>query len=111
MNQTRVQSTRSVQRQTFRQQLELLRVQNAARAFERGQQASELRHCVAQTTHQETARALSRLKQAALRTAIAIAPDAVRVGMDDDFHVGLLSVVFPGRGRLHLPPTSLDSAA
>lgn len=111
MNQTRVQSTRTAQRQTFREQLELLRVQNAARAFARGQQASDLRHCVAQTAHRGTARTLSRLKQTALRTAIAIAPDVVRVGMDDDFHVGLLSVVFPGRGRLHLPPTSLDPAA
>jgi hypothetical protein len=35
----------------------------------------------------------------------------VRLGLDDEMHVGLLSVAFPGGGRLHLPPTALDPVA
>jgi len=103
--------TRPFHHRTFHDHLEALRLENAARAFSRGRLASELRHCAAATSQRRSARTLSRLKQEALRAAFEIAPDCVRVGLDDDLHVGMLSVAFPGMGRLHLPPTCLDPAA
>ena len=93
---------------TFQEQVAAMRLANAARAFMRGKLASELRHCAAASSLRRSSRTLGRLKQEAVRAAIAIAPDVVQVGLDDEIHVGLLSVVFPGEGRLHLPPTALD---
>lgn len=111
MTQYKSSKTRPVHHHTFHDHLEALRLENAARAFSRGRLASELRHFAAATSQRRSARTLSRLKQQALRAAFEIAPDYVRVGLDDDLHVGMLSVAFPGMGRLHLPPTCLDPAA
>lgn len=103
--------TSPARHRTFQDHVQALRLENAARAFSRGKLASELRHCAAAAAHRNSARALGRLKRDALRTAVDIAPDFVRVGIDDDRHIGLLTIAFPGKGRLHLPITSLDSAA
>ena len=111
MNHSKSPKSRPVHHPTFNDHLEALRLENAARAFSRGRLASELRHCAAATSQRRSARTLSRLKQDAIRAAFEIAPDCVRVGLDDDLHVGMLSVTFPGMGRLHLPPTCLDPAA
>lgn len=96
---------------TFQEQVAALRLANAARAFMRAKLASELRHCAAASSQRRSARALGRLKQEAVRAVLEIAPDVVRLGLDDEMHVGLLSVAFPGGGRLHLPPTALDPVA
>lgn len=111
MNDEVVEIKRASHPPTFREHLEALRVANAARAFTRGQVASSLRHCAMEATRKRSAKQLGRVKQAALQVAVAIAPDVVRVGIDDEFHVGLLSIAFPGRGRLHLPLTSFHPAA
>lgn len=111
MDQNSVPPSHPSHRPTFRDHLEALREENAARAFTRGKLASDLRHYAAARSQRKSARTLSRLKQSALRAAVEIAPHVVRVGMDDEFQIGLLSIVFPGRGRLHLPTTCLDSAA
>ena len=96
---------------TFQEHLESLRRANAGRAFQRGRLASQLRHCAASSSRRRAARTLSQLKQDALRAALGIAPELVRVGLDDDLHIGLLSVSFPGLGRVHLPTACLDPAA
>lgn len=96
---------------TFQDQLTALRLPNASRAFQRGRLASELRHCAAASSRRRAARTLSQLKQDAVRAAVGIAPELVRVGLDDDLHIGLLSVSFPGLGRIHLPIACLDPAA
>lgn len=88
---------------TFREQLEQVRLDNARRAFERGLSASQLRLLAASSGRGHSARVLAKLKQSALFAAFAIAPEVVRVGIDGDRHIGLLTVSFPGRGRLHLP--------
>lgn len=111
MSRTNPQKTRTEQRPTFQDQLKALRWDNAGRAFQRGRLASELRHCAAAASQRRTARVLSQLKQDAVRAALAIAPDLVRVGLDDDLHIGLLTIAFPGQGRMHLPLTCLDPAA
>lgn len=111
MAQERNARTHTKRQPTFQEQIAAMRLANAARAFMRGKLASELRHCAAASSHRRSARALGRLKQEAVRAAIAIAPDVVRVGLDDEIHVGLLSVAFPGEGRLHMPPTALDPAS
>ena len=41
---------------------------------------------------------------------LRLEPDEVRVTIDDEYRVGLLSIRWPGHGMLHLPAaTQLDS--
>ncbi len=65
--------------------------------------ASRLRHLVAAQGAVAAARLLSRIKVAAVKRAILLAPEYVVVGIDSDYHIGLPSVRWQSKGRLHLP--------
>ena len=75
----------------------------ARRAWERARLASVLRRDAQDKGSRKAARVLGRIKHAAIARASELAPEQVRVTLDTDFHVGLLSVRFDGHGRLHLP--------
>jgi hypothetical protein len=97
------------QRVTFRQILEGSRAEAATSAWERAKVASRLRHRLALLGNEPAARLMSEIKTRALDRLVEILPDQVRVTIDDDFHIGLLSIRWPGHGRLHLPAGSLSN--
>lgn len=99
-----VKETRS---STFREILESSRQQAAASAWERARQASSLRHAAAARGDRRAADLLSHLKREAIRLAAFVLPEQVQVTIDGDSQIGLLSIRFQGRGRLHLPAASL----
>ena len=90
-------------RPTFRETLEDTRKEAAAVAWERAVRASHLRRWVARTGGIRSAQMLASVKVQALRTAVRLLPEYARVGLDDDYQIGLLSVRWIGRGRLHVP--------
>ena len=92
---------------TFREILESSRHQAAASAWERARQASSLRHHAAARGDRQAAHLLSQLKIEAIRLAAFLPPEQVKVTIDGDNQIGLLSIRFQGHGRLHLPATSL----
>ena len=50
---------------------------------------------------------LSQLKIEAIRLAAFLLPEQVKVTIDDDNQIGLLSIRLQGHGRLHLPAAAL----
>lgn len=97
-------------RLTFRQILENSRVETATVAWERATAASRLRYGLASVGHHRGAEKLGKLKARYLERVVEILPEQVRVTIDQDYQVGLLSVRWPGHGRLHLPAGSLIGA-
>ena len=95
------------QRQTFHQILEASRVEAATAAWDRARVASRLRHGLAAMGRGRAARLMGELKDRCLTRAAEILPGEVRVTIDHDYQVGLVSVQWPGHGRLHLPAGSL----
>lgn len=93
-------------RRTFRQILEQSRTEAATSAWERAKVASRLRHGFATLGNRRAARLMGALKARCLARVAEILPAEVRVTIDDDFQVGLVSVRWPGHGRLHLPAGS-----
>lgn len=93
-------------RQTFREIVDASRRQAARQAWARAKTASALRRAMHDRRRHNAARRLSHIKHAAVARAVELAPEQVRVTLDTDFHVGLLSVRFIGGGRLHLPAAS-----
>lgn len=93
-------------RRTFREIVDETRTQAARQAWDRAKAASAIRHDSHDRRRHSAVRLLSRIKQAAIARAVELAPELVRVTFDTDFHVGLLSIRFNGRGRLHLPPAA-----
>jgi hypothetical protein len=94
-------------RLTFREILEESRVEAATAAWDRATAASLLRHGLVSVGHARGARELAELKGRCLERVVGILPGQVRVTIDDDYQVGLVSVRWPGHGRLHLPAGSL----
>jgi hypothetical protein len=94
-------------RLTFRQILGNSRVETATTAWERASVASRLRHGLVSVGHHRGARRLGELKARCLERVVEILPEQVRVTIDNDYQVGLISVRWPGRGRFHLPADSL----
>jgi hypothetical protein len=94
------------QRQTFRQILQESRVEAATAAWDRARVASRLRHDLAATGSRLAARLMGELKARCVARVAEILPVEVRVTIDDDYQVGLVSVHWPGHGRLHLPAGS-----
>ena len=90
-------------RRTFREIVDESRPQAAQQAWERAKTTSAIRHHLRDRRRNSAARHLGRIKHAAISRAIELAPEQVRVTLDTDFQVGLLSIRFNGRGRLHLP--------
>jgi len=96
---------------TFRQIVESTRMDAARAAWDRAKFASRLRHVEAVAGHRRNARRLGEWKVRAIRLAVSLAPEQIRLTIDDDYQIGLLSVRWPGHGRLHLPAdVRLDSA-
>ena len=99
----RTAAVRANHRPTFRDLLEQTRKQAAGLAWERAKLASSMRHHAAATGQRGAARALASVKRRAVTRAISLMPRAIRVSVDEDYHVGLLSISWRGHGRLHLP--------
>jgi len=94
---------------TFRETL-LQTASAAARlAWQRARQASVLRKAALRSGNCRVAVRLSALKIRAVLRALEFAPDLISIGIDNDWEVGLLSISFPGQGRLHLPKGALGS--
>ena len=89
---------------TFRQICDEVRIDNANRVFERGRQASKMRHLAIKLGRQRQARLFADIKCMVLKRAHRLAPDIVSVGLDSDYQIGLIRVLWPGKGALHLPP-------
>lgn len=90
-------------RRTFREIVDESRPEAARQAWERAKTTSAIRHHLRDRRRHSAARHLGRIKHAAISRAIELAPEHVLVTLDTDFQVGLLSIRFNGRGRLHLP--------
>jgi hypothetical protein len=52
---------------------------------------------------------MGELKARCVARVAEILPEQVRVTIDRDYQVGLISVRWPGHGRLHLPADGLMS--
>lgn len=90
-------------RRTFAQMKNETRWDAARRAWDRARVVSSFRHHAQSQQQCRLAKALGCVKQAAINRALQLAPEQIHVTFDTDYHVGLLSVRFNGRGRLHLP--------
>lgn len=93
----------SVQRATFREILEATRSAAAESAWSRAKTFSGLRHLAQSQKRRRSAVVAARGKITAIQHAISLAPSEIRVTLDCDYQVGLLSIRWQGRGRLHLP--------
>ena len=91
------------QQVTFERILESSRLACADRAWHRALMASELRHAAQSNGDHHASQTLSRIKLEAARRAYELAPEAIRLGIDDCEQIGLLSISWAGRGRMHLP--------
>ena len=97
---------------TFQQILEGLNAEIAETAWQRAWIASRMRHAAVRQGRNKTARILADIKANALRTAATINPAEVKVGIDGEYQIGLLSVYWAGHGQLHLPAsTQMNSVA
>ena len=50
------------------------------------------------------------MKQDAIRLVASVLPEQLKITLDADYQVGLLSVRLKGHGRLHLPADQLHLA-
>jgi hypothetical protein len=99
-------SKRAHHRLTFREQLVQTRMDAASLAWERAKLASSMLHYAATTGQHRAARALASIKRRAVARAMSLMPGVIRVSVDENYHIGLLSIGWRGRGRLHLPADS-----
>jgi hypothetical protein len=65
-----------------------------------------MRQYAATTGQHRAARALASIKRRAVTRAISLMPGVIRVSVDEDYYVGLLSIGWRDHGRLHLPANS-----
>jgi len=86
--------------------VEEVRVQTAQAAWKRARQASALRQATYATSKKAAAR-FADLKERAIDRAVAIVPELIQITIDSNYQLGMLSVRWPGHGRLHLPADSL----
>ena len=93
-------------RKTFREIVADSRDASAAAAWCRAKTASQLRHVAVRQGRPHSATILARIKATAVARAVAILPRRVRVTLDSSYQVGLLSVQWDDRERLHLPPAA-----
>lgn len=90
-------------RRTFSDLLEQERGPAAERVWAKAMAASSLRRCVSATGRHRQARVLGEIKASLIRRSLELAPEKVTIGIDGDYHIGLLSIQWPGCGRMHLP--------
>ena len=84
---------------TFRDILKDTRPAAARAAWDRAVSASHLRHLA----RGRAAAVLEAVTLRAVTRALQIAPDLFRITIVDEYQVGLVSVVWSGGARLHLP--------
>jgi hypothetical protein len=90
-------------RMTFREIVDMERIPAAKIAWERACVASHLRHKAAAQGRRKSARCLAAVKLKAIKLAFRLAPECLKIGIDGEYQIGLPSVSWSGRGRLHLP--------
>src|SRR4051794_19995886 len=90
-------------RTTFGELVEKARVDCAAEAWQRAVRVSRYRRLAMASGKGDAAARLGSMKREAIRRAVQLAPEHVRLSIDDDYQVGLLCVEWRGFGRLHLP--------
>ena len=90
-------------RRTFAEILAAARPAAAAAAWDRARKASKLRHAAFKSGRWHASKRFAGAKADAVRRAVRLAGERVRVSIDEHYQVGMLSVHFRGRGRLHLP--------
>ena len=94
-------------RTTFREILEAVREQAGVHAWERACTASKMRRGAAARGDRRSARRLSKIKSDAIQLVATILPEKLKISLDSDYYVGLVSVRLEGHGRLHLPASSV----
>ncbi len=94
---------KTVCRSTFREIFEATREQAAIHAWERACLASRVRRVAAARGDRRAARRLSKMKSDAIQLVAIILPEKLKITLDSDYQVGLVSVRLKGHGRLHLP--------
>ena len=97
------------QRPTFQLICESSRHEAAEAVWRRAGQASRLRHVAIAQGRPRTARRLASLKRDAIRQVLRLNPKTVHVTVDPH-DVRLLSVRWPGHGKLHLPASAVVNA-
>lgn len=90
----------------FREIHNASRREAAESAWHRAKQASGLRRLLVSQRRFAGAGRCSAMKAEALKLVTDLMPDQVRVTIDDDYQVGLVSVRWVGHGRFHLPAGS-----
>lgn len=93
-------------RLTFREIVDMERVTAARIAWDRACVASHLRRAVVSQGRRKSARQLASVKLEAIKLAFRLAPECLTVGIDGEYQIGLPSIRWAGRGRLHLPVDS-----
>jgi len=93
----------SKRRSTFRQLVEETRRNHAVALFDKAKRYSEMRHLARKCRDLTGARVAGDRKMQAIVAAIQLAPEEITVTIDDDYQLGMISVRWPGHGRLHLP--------
>jgi hypothetical protein len=89
---------------SFNQILEETRWSCARAAWERARTAGKLRHGAIAAQRYRAAKVLGAIKMRAMMRTCELAPQQVRIGIDQTAHRGLLSVGFRQHGRLHVRP-------
>ena len=97
---------RDSSRLTFREMVDMERVTAAKIAWDRACVASRLRRTVVAQGRWKSARQLSALKLKDIKLAFRLAPEYLTVGIDGEYQIGLPSIRWAGRERLHLPAGS-----
>lgn len=95
---------------TLRDILEDTREESARRAWDRAILASDCRHDAVRRGRGRLGAYLSGVKISAARRAYELAPERIRIGIDGDYQVGMVSVTWEGGQRMHLPP-DVDTSA
>lgn len=93
-------------RVNFNAIVEGARFNAADSAWKRAKKASLLRHLMAKRRRFKAAKRFAKVKAEALQLAASLLPEQIVVTIDNDYQIGLVSVSWPGRGKLHLPATT-----
>jgi len=103
INTVNLRRRRESSRMTFCEIVNMERIIAAKIAWDRACLASRLRRTVTAQGRWKSARKLSALKLKDIRLAFRLAPEYLTVGIDGECQIGLPSIRWTGRGRLHLP--------
>lgn len=88
---------------SFQQMVEDSREDAAERTWAKAKTISGMRHAALKSGKRRQAKALAAIKARLIKRTIEILPDQVKIAVDDDYLVGLLSIRWKGHGKLHLP--------